>query len=181
VIYLDVTGNCGTAYVQPKDGSFTLSNNPGYTSKIAGTLLSATGHGHDGVEMVKVKVDKKTVCESQQIYAQRQGYSSMLGMGGMGGVSGGAMGGMGGMAGMLGALPTVPGTSIPNALAAPNKSEASVKHISDTGSCMNFGTIKIGDKIEVDAMYDTSKFGLNKLMGKYVELMGISLVYVAPA
>lgn len=173
------------AYVPPKDGSFTLTNNPGYTSAISGKLLSATGHGHDGVDIVKVKVSNKNVCGSQQIYAKRVGYTSqpmanMPGMSGMAGMpsmpkssspalSGGLTGMVGGMA--AGAPPSL----------APIKSEASVKHVSDTGSCMDFGTFKAGDKIEVDALYDTKKNGLNKLMGEFVELMGISLVYVAPA
>lgn len=154
-----MTGNCGAAYVQPQDGTFTLTNNPGYTSDIGGKLLSATGHGHDGVENVKVKVGGKVVCDSQQVYGRRPGYTAKA------------------MAEMPG-MPAHSGASAPK---SPIKSEASVKHISDTGVCMDFGSFKAGDIFEVDAVYDTKKNGLNKLMGEFVELMGISLIYVAPA
>ncbi|TID20910.1 hypothetical protein E2P81_ATG05541 [Venturia nashicola] len=161
VIYLDVTGDCGIASVPPKDGSFTLTNSPGYLSPIGGKLLSATGHGHDGVDSVKVKIGGKVVCESQQIYAKRPGYEAKP---------------MPDMPGMTGGH-----SDMSMAPKEPINSEASVKHISNTGICMDFGTFKAGDMFEVDAVYDTKKHGLNKMMGQFVDLMGISLVYVAPA
>ncbi|RDI85797.1 hypothetical protein Vi05172_g3971 [Venturia inaequalis] len=185
VIYLDVTGNCGIAYVPARDGNFTLTNSPGYASDISGKLLSATGHGHDGVTTVNVKLGGKAICESAQLYAGRPGYTSkpmdnMPGMSGMhdmhdmpaapsSAASGESTGMVGGMAAGSSSTP------------ATIKSEASVKHISDTGVCMDFGTFKEGDMFEIDAVYDTKKNGLNKAMGQFVDLMGISLVYVAPA
>lgn len=120
------------------------------------------------------------------MYASREGYTSqpMKEMSGMGGMAG--MAGMpemsnspalsGGLTGILGGLAAGSPASL-----VPIKAQASVKHISDTGVCMDFGAIKKGDQLEIDAIYETSKYGLNKMMGKYSPLMGISVVYVAPA
>jgi len=56
-----------------------------------------------------------------------------------------------------------------------------LKHISDTGSCVDFGEIKKGDVLNIVAKYDTPKFPLSKVMGEVQELMGISVVYIAPS
>lgn len=113
-----------------------------------------------------MKVGGKVVCESQQIYAKRAGYTSK------------PMANMPGMNAGHSAMPGMPAAAPPSASI---KSEASVKHISDTAICTDFGTVKAGDKMELDALYDTKKNGLNKLMGEFVELMGVSVVYVAAA
>jgi len=52
-------------------------------------------------------------------------------------------------------------------------------HISDTGSCMDFGTIRKGQTLSIKADYDTTAHPLNKMMdGKTQEIMGISQVYI---
>lgn len=52
-------------------------------------------------------------------------------------------------------------------------------HISDTGSCVDFGDIKTGDVMKIVSTYDTTKHALNKMMdGKEQEIMGISQVYI---
>lgn len=52
-------------------------------------------------------------------------------------------------------------------------------HISDTGSCVDFGDIKPGDVMKIVATYDTTQHALNKMMnGETQEIMGISQVYI---
>ncbi|QDS71998.1 hypothetical protein FKW77_001751 [Venturia effusa] len=167
VIYLDVTGNCGMSYVAPRDGKYTISNSPGYTSAISGKLLAATGHGHDGVAAVQIKVANKTVCESQALYGKRAGYTAK------------PMADMPGMTPGMTGMPSMSHGSSPAQDPSTLKSQPSIKHISDTSICKDFGEVKAGEEVVIEAMYDTDTYGLNKLMGQFVELMGISLVYVA--
>jgi len=53
-------------------------------------------------------------------------------------------------------------------------------HISDTGSCVDFGDIKPGDSLVVGARYNTSAHPLNKNMNGRgnAPIMGISQVYI---
>lgn len=53
-----------------------------------------------------------------------------------------------------------------------------MKHISDTGSCVDFGTIKSGDKLHIGARYNTTEHELNKNMNGRgnAAIMGISQV-----
>lgn len=54
-----------------------------------------------------------------------------------------------------------------------------LSHISNTGSCMDFGTVSKGDTMVIDAVYDTTAHPLNKMMdGSLQEIMGISQVYI---
>ncbi|KAF1989519.1 hypothetical protein K402DRAFT_391095 [Aulographum hederae CBS 113979] len=52
-------------------------------------------------------------------------------------------------------------------------------HISDTGSCADFGQIRRGQRLTIRADYDTTRHPLNKMMdGSLQEIMGISQVYI---
>lgn len=52
-------------------------------------------------------------------------------------------------------------------------------HISDAGICYNFGTIKVGDKMQLTAYYDGTLHPQMKRKGGLDPIMGISIVYVA--
>lgn len=51
-------------------------------------------------------------------------------------------------------------------------------HISDTGSCVDFGDVKVGDTLGIGAVYNTSTHPLNKAMSGFwnAAIMGISQV-----
>jgi len=53
-------------------------------------------------------------------------------------------------------------------------------HISDPGACIDFGTVKSGEKLSAEAVYDGSKHPLMKHNGKLESLMGNMRVYVGP-
>ncbi|KAF1815741.1 hypothetical protein P152DRAFT_471140 [Eremomyces bilateralis CBS 781.70] len=72
--WLDVTGNCGTSSVKPRNGQYDLQNS-GWTSSVSGRLLSATGHVHDGGKVVKLYKNGEVICTSDQIYGRRVGYT----------------------------------------------------------------------------------------------------------
>lgn len=53
------------------------------------------------------------------------------------------------------------------------------EHISNTGACVNFGTVKTGDNLQVLAHYDTDERPLAMEMpGESPEVMGISRVVI---
>jgi hypothetical protein len=52
-------------------------------------------------------------------------------------------------------------------------------HVSDAGICYNFGTIKVGDKMQLTAYYDGNLHPQMKRKGGLDPIMGISIVYVA--
>ncbi|KAF1992296.1 hypothetical protein K402DRAFT_3214 [Aulographum hederae CBS 113979] len=52
-------------------------------------------------------------------------------------------------------------------------------HISDASVCKDFGTVKTGDRIHVEAFYDTNAYPLMMHKGKPEALMGISRIYIA--
>ncbi|KAK3076281.1 hypothetical protein LTS18_013437, partial [Coniosporium uncinatum] len=67
-------------------------------------------------------------------------------------------GGVAGMAGMSGAM----------------------AHISDSSVCMDFGEVKRGDKVYLEAFYNTNLHPLMIENGKAERLMGINRVYIGP-
>jgi len=137
--WLDVTGDCGISYVAPREGKYTLTNGPNqWKSTVSGSLLSATGHVHDGGIVVNIKKNGEQICSSPQIYGRRNGY-----------------------------------------VESADGQNPDLAHISNTGSCMDFGTVKKGDTMVIDAVYDTTAHPLNKMMdGSLQEIMGITQVYI---
>ena len=51
-------------------------------------------------------------------------------------------------------------------------------HISDQGMCSNFGRIEKGDKMRIEAFYDTTKYSLLMHNGSPEALMGNMRVYI---
>ena len=54
-------------------------------------------------------------------------------------------------------------------------------HISDTGSCVGFGEVKVGDSLSIGAKYNTTQQPLNKKMSGVgnAPIMGICQVSLA--
>jgi len=117
---------------------------------------------HDAGTMTRLFVNEKEVCRSMMIYNNRPHYlvevsnsTSMPGMD-MGGAAGHAEGGH-----------------------APAGSKVEY-HISDPGLCEDFGTVKAGDRMHIEAMYDAEKYGLMTHNGEDEPLMGNMRVYMGP-
>lgn len=63
------------------------------------------------------------------------------------------------------AFPYIARRSLPNiyidaSRAVPNA--VAMQHITESSSCVNFGTIRVGDMVEVRAMYNTSAHYMNR-------------------
>jgi len=151
MVWNDIAGCISTSEVPARQGVYSLTSRPWRATKNY-KLLSATGHEHDGGTMVTVFKNGRPICESAQMYGRRPGYteSSMSGMGGMGGMGGGMGGSM------------------------------AMSHISDTGSCVDFGNLMMGETLTIKADYDTNAHPLMKRMSGVGNepIMGILQVYL---
>src|ERR1700743_1461636 len=104
---------------------------------------------HDGGTDTRLYINDKVICKSIMHYGGRSGYR--------GGNSAGA------------SDPTAHSSS------APSRDEPGIKnqlHISDQGMCSNFGRIEKGDKMRIEAFYDTTKYSLLTHNGDPEALMG---------
>jgi len=116
----------------------------------SGKLLETYGHVHDGGTHTIWYVNGKPACNSTQLYGRKPGFTEKADAGMGGGVAG--------MAGMSGAM----------------------AHISDSSVCMDFGEVKRGDKVYLEAFYNTNLHPLMIENGKAERLMGINRVYIGP-
>ena len=57
------------------------------------------------------------------------------------------------------------------------KADANTREI---GLCENFGTVKKGDSMRIEAWYDANKYPLMSHNGKKERLMGIMRVFIGP-
>ncbi|KAF1991696.1 hypothetical protein K402DRAFT_400397 [Aulographum hederae CBS 113979] len=156
-----------------KEGKYSFSSMP-LTSPVDGQLLYAIGHMHDGGTDVKLFINDVEVCKSIMTYNSRPGYNvtasahdDMEGMEGMEGMDGMDMEEEG-----------EAGHSHGGKLA--KRDGEGEWHISDPGWCENFGEIKKGDKMRIEAAYDADKYGLMTHNGEAERLMGIMRVYIGP-
>ncbi|KAF1812361.1 hypothetical protein P152DRAFT_482383 [Eremomyces bilateralis CBS 781.70] len=134
---------------------------------VSGRLLYTNGHVHDGGTHTILYVDGKEACKSVMLYGRRPGFSE-AGSEGAGATETPAAGhdagahehrrdlvarqGHGGHAGSL--------------------------HISDSSTCVDFGDVRSGQKMHVEAFYDSDKYPLMEHNGEKEKLMGIMRVYV---
>ncbi|KAF2231815.1 hypothetical protein EV356DRAFT_578880 [Viridothelium virens] len=143
---------CGDSEVTAQEGVYTLSS-PGWRSTVSGKLLSALGHVHDGGVDVTVYVNGNPVCVSQQLYGRKPGYNSTMDM----------------------------DSSTMSASGSALDSMART-HISDAGSCANFGEVNVGDELMIEAHYNTNlhplDMGMGAQAGQPMDIMGISQVYI---
>jgi len=115
---------------------------------------------HDGGTDIKLWVNEKLVCKSVMRYGGRAGY---------GGNSTATM-----------VSPSMAGGHSPSRRDGPHSGAgmSDALHISDPGLCENFGEIKKGDSVKIQATYDTIKYPLMTHNGKAENLMGNMRVYV---
>jgi hypothetical protein len=62
----------------------------------------------------------------------------------------------------------------------PNHDSFGGKHISDPGHCTSFGRVEKGDKMRIQAYYDTVENAVMSHEGKVEEQMGILRVFIGP-
>ena len=81
--WLDIT-QCGYSEAPAVKGVYERKQTPGWTSKIEGKLLYATGHVHDGGTHTAIYRRRngkvKNLCESHSRYGGRPGYTGLDGM-----------------------------------------------------------------------------------------------------
>ncbi|KAF1990265.1 hypothetical protein K402DRAFT_417724 [Aulographum hederae CBS 113979] len=121
---------------------------------VSGTLLYTNGHVHDGGTDTRLFINNKEVCRSTMLYGRRPGFME---------AEGAMEGGMEGMEGMEGMKKRDGGHG---------------QHISDSSTCQDFGTIKTGDRMHIEAWYDSNKYPLMEHNGEKERLMGIMRVYI---
>jgi hypothetical protein len=83
-LWLDVTGGCGKGDVPAKKGKYELSEN--WKSNLEGPFLEAVGHVHDGGANIKIYVNDKEVCVSDQVYGAKPEYVEPASMGSQAGM-----------------------------------------------------------------------------------------------
>ncbi|KAI5856333.1 hypothetical protein BZA05DRAFT_433949 [Tricharina praecox] len=72
VAWLDATG-CGASSVPAKEGVYAISS-PGWNSTIAGKMIFAAGHVHDGGVNTTVFLNGEVVCVSEMLYGRTPGF-----------------------------------------------------------------------------------------------------------
>lgn len=72
--WLDIT-DCGLSSVPAQEGVFELRSK-GWKSTVAGRLLSATGHVHDGGVDTVIYKNGEPVCTSVQVYGGKPGFTA---------------------------------------------------------------------------------------------------------
>jgi hypothetical protein len=114
---------------------------------------------HDGGTDIKLWINDKLVCKSMMRYGGRAGYT---------------------------ANSTAPVTPAPSHGHTRRDdpghggSKSKSLHISDPGLCENFGKVKKGDVMRIEAAYDSDKYPLMTHNGKRENLMGNMRVYIGP-
>jgi len=118
------------------------------------------------------------------------GGSGLSGLGGSGSSGLGSLGGLSGGSGSSGA--STPAASAPagghdmdahahgarDLVTRQAHGHAGVVHISDSSTCIDFGDIKSGDRMHIEAFYDSVKYPLMEHNGEKEKLMGIMRVYI---
>jgi hypothetical protein len=113
---------------------------------------------HDGGTDTRLYINEKLICMSIMHYGGRSGY---------------------GGGNFVGA--STPSTHSPSAPSRAHRDEPGSKiqlHISDQGMCSNFGRVEKGDKMRIEAFYNTTKYSLLTHKGKPEALMGNMRVYI---
>lgn len=149
-VWLDIGGCDSSDLPAFANTTFNYTSSP-WRSTIAGRVLAACGHVHDGGTNIKILSGNRTIggCDLVAKYGETPGFidgPNSMEMGGMSG--GGEMQYMG-------------------------------MHVSSIEMCKGM-EIKKGDELGVEAMYDTRKYApMMEESGLLDDIMGISLMYVA--
>jgi hypothetical protein len=190
MLWLDITG-CGPSEAVPREGAYT-ARSPGWTSTIGGVMLATLGHTHDGGIYTTANVNGKVVCHSDQFYGtnpkfvEKNGVANLNNEAQMTMSSKGHNGG--GHSQMPAAAPTMAaqggpahnqhGRMLPDQICTTEvsltryldrntESQPNAKlleHITEVSSCVNFGILNVGDRIDVRATFNTSAHYQNRNM-----------------
>jgi hypothetical protein len=147
----DVSGKL--LYTMGEFSHFSCSSNDDVMIQVLMYMQSKTGHMHDGGTNLQLYINDKVVCNSIMFYD-------------------------GGAKGLIKAHDWV---STKGVAAQAGKNETfGGAHIAAPGVCTNFGTIKKGDIIRIEAFYDFNKFDTMMHDGKPESLMGNCRVWIGP-
>jgi hypothetical protein len=144
---------------QYQNGSYSHKSSQ-WTVPKSGVLLHGMGHMHDGGTHVELYVNDKMVCDSRMFYNARPGYGDL----------------------------TIArhGHSVRRSKSLSRRDGVGShdpfggKHISDPGHCTGFGRVEKGDRMHVQAYYNTKEYDVMSHKGAVEEQMGILRVFVGP-
>lgn len=117
---------------------------------------------HDAGKHVDLYINDKLACSSRMYYNTRPGYGSST---------------------IPAQVDSHPVSGYSGALSRrdePNHEVFGGKHISDLGYCTNFGRVEEGDRMRIQAYYDTVEYNVMSHKGKMEEQMGIVRVFIGP-
>ena len=113
---------------------------------------------HDGGTHMGLYINEKLICNSVMHYGGRSGWGGGNSVGG--------------------SAPTAHSSSAPSRARRDEPGIKNQLHISDQGMCSNFGRIEKGDKMRIEAFYNTTKYSLLMHNGSPEALMGNMRVYI---
>jgi hypothetical protein len=137
-----------------QNGSYSLSSrSQQWTVPKSGVLLHAMGHMHDGGTNVDLYINDALACSSLMYYDARPGYGS-------------------GQMAQGWQRDSLRGNS------RSNGEKFGGQHISDPGHCTSFGRVEAGDRMYIQAYYNTQEFNVMSHNGKTEAQMGILRVFI---
>jgi hypothetical protein len=149
----DVSGKL--LYTMGEYSLFRCSSNDDITIQSTDMYAIKIGHMHDGGTNLRLYINDKVVCDSIMFYD-------------------------GGAKGLIKAKDWVSTKGVA-AQAGHGKNETfGGAHIAAPGVCTNFGTVKKGDVMRIEAFYDFDKFDMMMHEGKVENLMGNCRVWIGP-
>jgi hypothetical protein len=113
---------------------------------------------HDGGTDTRLYINNKLICKSIMHYGGRSGY--------------------GGGNFAEASATTTQSSSAPSPARGDQPGIKTQLHISDQGMCSNFGRVEKGDRMRIEAFYNTTKYSLLTHNGHPEALMGNMRVYI---
>lgn len=171
-LWLSADGPClalgGEIPVPANQTAFTIAMDPAWTSTVAGEVVIAHAHAHDGAEEVRTLRNGKVVCASKVRYGEKPGYVSPgdhSDHGSSGGSGGGSGGGEGG--------------GHHHGRRSLGRRHEDIPRVSSLSTCTNLGRMEVGDLWSVQGDYNIVKHTPMGGAGHLEPVMGIALLYVA--
>jgi len=162
-LWLSADGPClslgGEIPVPANQTAFTVAMDPAWKSTVAGEVVVAQAHAHDGAEEVRTLRNGKVACTHKVRYGEKPGYVTPGDHSDHGG--GGEGGGHHHGRRSLG------------------RRDADIPRVSSLSTCTNLGRMELGDLWSVQADYNIVKHKPMGGEGHLEPVMGISLLYVA--
>jgi hypothetical protein len=162
MLWMDVTG-CYNANAAAKEGAYELRS-PGWKSTISGVLLSTLGHTHDGGVYTNLYINDRPVCTSHQLYGTKPGFFEKGDIKNVNSEQQQQQAVEAGHGGhddkkMTMAMATTTTTAVRE------KDAPELWHLSEVGSCLDFGVLRAGDNVVVGAFYNNTMHKQNLAAG----------------